>query len=136
MKRYLGIFILTIMVGLSGCASDTDSDTQVSSRAYSMQIQQNQNRVQTFNGRRQIRSSDGSMWTPPAGSDEDDLWSFAAITDEPPPEVAAAGHDRCIVQLRPENVQAWLTPQGRSLEELDALLDDKAPAYYAHKLAA
>ena len=77
-----------------------------------------------------------SHWMPPAGSDEDDLWSFAAITDEPPPEVAAAGHDRCIVQLRPENVQAWLTPQGRSLEELDALLDDKAPAYYAHKLAA
>ena len=71
MKRYLGIFILTIMVGLSGCASDTDSDTQVSSRAYSMQIQQNQNRVQTFNGRRQIRSSDGSMWTPPAGSYQD-----------------------------------------------------------------
>ena len=52
MKRYFGIFILTVMVGLSGCASDTDSDTQVSSRAYSMQIQQNQNRVQTFNGRR------------------------------------------------------------------------------------
>ena len=71
MKRYLGIFILTVMVGLSGCASDTDSDTQVSSRAYSMQIQQNQNRVQTFNGRRQIRSSDGSMWTPPAGSYQD-----------------------------------------------------------------
>ena len=67
MKRYLGIFILTVVVGLSGCASDTDSDTQVSSRAYSMQMQQNQNRVQTFNGRRQIRSSDGSMWTPPAG---------------------------------------------------------------------
>ena len=63
MKRYLGIFILTVMVGLSGCASDTDSDTQVSSRAYSMQMKQNQNRVQTFNGRRQIRSSDGSMWT-------------------------------------------------------------------------
>ena len=53
MKRYLGIFILTVMVGLSGCASDTDSDTQVSSRAYSMQMKQNQNRVQTFNGRRQ-----------------------------------------------------------------------------------
>ena len=46
---YVGI---AVMVGLSGCASDTDSDTQVSSRAYSMQIQQNQNRVQTFNGRR------------------------------------------------------------------------------------
>ena len=37
MKRYLGIFILTVVVGLSGCASDTDSDAQVSSRAYSMQ---------------------------------------------------------------------------------------------------
>ena len=65
MKRYLGIFILTVVVGLSGCASDTDSG------AYSMQMQQNQNRVQTFNGRRQIRSSDGSMWTPPAGSYQD-----------------------------------------------------------------
>ena len=43
MKRYLGIFILTIMVGLSGCASDTDSDTQ---------MKQNQDHVQTFNGRR------------------------------------------------------------------------------------
>ena len=31
MKRYLGIFILTVVVGLSGCASDTDSDTQVKS---------------------------------------------------------------------------------------------------------
>ena len=40
MKRYLGIFILTVVVGLSGCASDTDSDIQVSSRAYSMQMQQ------------------------------------------------------------------------------------------------
>ena len=39
MKRYLGIFILTVVVGLSGCASDTDSDTQMSSRAYSMQMQ-------------------------------------------------------------------------------------------------
>ena len=55
MKRYLRIFILTVIVGLSGCASDTDSDTQVSSRAYSMQMQQNQNRVQTFNGRRHHR---------------------------------------------------------------------------------
>ena len=77
-----------------------------------------------------------SHWTPPAGSDEPDLWSFAAVTDEPPPEVAAAGHDRCIVQLRPENVAAWLTPQGRSLDALDALLDDKARPYYEHRLAA
>ena len=50
--------------------------------------------------------------------------------------MAAAGHDRCIVQLRPENVEAWLTPQGRTLDALDALLDDKARRYYEHRLAA
>ena len=69
-----------------------------------------------------------------AGSDDEDLWSFAAITDEPPPEVAAAGHDRCIISLRPENVAAWLAPQGRSLDELDQLLQDKQPAYYEHEV--
>ena len=76
-----------------------------------------------------------SHWTS-SNPDEPDLWSFAAVTDDPPPEVAAAGHDRCIVQLRPENVAAWLTPEGRSLDELDALLNDKEPAYYEHRLAA
>jgi len=32
-------------------------------------------------------------------SDGEGLRSFAAITDEPPQEVAAAGHDRCIVSI-------------------------------------
>ncbi len=77
-----------------------------------------------------------SHWTPPEGSDEPELWSFAAITDEPPPEVADAGHDRCIVQLRHENVEAWLTPQGRSKAELEALLEDKERPYYEHRMAA
>nr|WP_038215434.1 SOS response-associated peptidase family protein [Xenophilus azovorans] len=77
-----------------------------------------------------------SHWTPPAGSDEPDLWSFAAVTDEPLPEVAAAGHDRTIVALREENVQAWLTPQDRSLDELDALLEDKERPYYEFRMAA
>lgn len=47
-----------------------------------------------------------SHWTPPAGVDEPDLWSFAAVTDEPLPEVAAAGHDRTIVALQEQNVEA------------------------------
>ena len=46
-----------------------------------------------------------SRWTAPG---EPDLLSFAAITSDPPPEVAAAGHDRCIVYIRPENVDRWL----------------------------
>lgn len=80
-----------------------------------------------------------SHWTPPRhGPDatQPELLSFAAITDEPPPEVAAAGHDRCVIAIRPENLDAWLNPAGRSDAELDALLADRAPLTYAHRLAA
>lgn len=38
-----------------------------------------------------------------------ELYSFAAITDDPPPEIAAAGHNRCVIPLKPQNVDAWLT---------------------------
>lgn len=76
-----------------------------------------------------------SRWTDPRGQ-APDLLSFAAITDEPPAEVAAAGHDRCIVPLRDEHLDAWLNPQGRSLAELQALLDDRPRPYYEHRLAA
>jgi hypothetical protein len=38
------------------------------------------------------------------------LVSFAAITDEPPPEIAAAGHDRVVITLKRENVSPWLNP--------------------------
>lgn len=44
---------------------------------------------------------------------EDELFSFAAVTDEPPLEIAAAGHDRCIIPIKPENVDAWLNPDPR-----------------------
>lgn len=67
---------------------------------------------------------------------EQDLLSFAAITDEPPEEVAATGHDRCIVPLKPENVLQWLEPEKSSLEALQALLDDRQRPYYEHRLAA
>jgi putative SOS response-associated peptidase YedK len=77
-----------------------------------------------------------SHWTPPKGSDEPELLSFAAITDEPPPEVAAAGHDRCIVPIRPENVDAWLRPDRNNLAAQYAILDDRARPYYEHRLAA
>jgi putative SOS response-associated peptidase YedK len=43
---------------------------------------------------------------------DDSLLSFAAITDEPPAEVAAAGHDRCIIPIKSENVGAWLEARG------------------------
>ncbi|SAL07403.1 hypothetical protein AWB78_08568 [Caballeronia calidae] len=74
-----------------------------------------------------------SKWTAPG---QPDLLSFAAITDEPPAEVEAAGHDRCIVPIKRENVDAWLNPQASDLAALDAILEDRDRPYYEHRLAA
>lgn len=74
-----------------------------------------------------------SRWTAPG---ESDLLSFAAITDEPPPEVAAAGHDRCIIPIKPEHVEAWLNPDPKNLDAMYAILDDRERPYYQHRLAA
>lgn len=73
-----------------------------------------------------------SRWSAPG---EPDLLSFAAITDEPPAEVAAAGHDRCIVPIKPENLDAWLSP-GTDLAQLHAILEDRDRPYYEHRMAA
>ena len=71
-----------------------------------------------------------SHWTDPK---EPDLRGFAAITDEPPADVAAAGHDRCIINLNLQNVDAWLTPENRSRDELQAILSDRAVSLYQHE---
>jgi putative SOS response-associated peptidase YedK len=67
---------------------------------------------------------------------EPDLHSFAAITDEPPAEVAAAGHDRCTIPIKPENIDAWLNPNPKDREVLYAILDHRERPYYEHQLAA
>ncbi len=74
-----------------------------------------------------------SHWTAPG---QEDLLSFAAITDDPPPEIAATGHDRCIVSIKPENMDRWLQPNASRLDEQMAILDDPARPYYEHRLAA
>ncbi|MHA6885742.1 SOS response-associated peptidase family protein [Ralstonia pseudosolanacearum] len=74
-----------------------------------------------------------SHWTAPG---EKDLLSFAIITDEPPPEILAVGHDRCPVTIKPEHVDAWLNPDPSNLAALDAILEDKWRPHYAHGLAA
>lgn len=76
------------------------------------------------------------LWSPWSTPGESDLLSFAAITDEPPAEVAAAGHDRCIIPIKPENVDAWLNPDASDLAALYAILDDRDRPYYEHRLAA
>jgi len=74
-----------------------------------------------------------SRWV---GEDGEELLSFAAITDEPPPEVAAAGHDRCIIPIKPEHIDAWLNPDPANLAAMQAILDDRERPYYEHRLAA
>lgn len=76
-----------------------------------------------------------SHWTDPKGV-EPDLLSFAAITDEPEPEVAAAGHDRTIINIKPEHVEAWLNPDPSDLQALYAIFDDKRHPFYEHRIAA
>jgi putative SOS response-associated peptidase YedK len=70
------------------------------------------------------------------GPGEPDLCSFAAITDEPPAEVAAAGHDRCVIPIDPGLVEAWLNPEGRTKEALFAILDQRVRPHYEHRTAA
>jgi putative SOS response-associated peptidase YedK len=92
----------------------------------------------------QFRQKDGgvmfiaclwSHWTDPKGK-EPDLFSFAAITDDPEPEVAAAGHDRTIINIKPEHIDAWLNPDPKNLAALYAIFDDKQHPYYEHREAA
>jgi putative SOS response-associated peptidase YedK len=76
------------------------------------------------------------LWSHWTKDGEPDLLSFAAITDEPPPEVAAAGHDRMIIRIKPEHVDAWLNPDPTNLKALYDIFDDRTPAFYEHRLAA
>lgn len=76
------------------------------------------------------------LWSHWKALGEPNILSFAAITDEPPAEVAAAGHDRCFVPVKPENIDAWLSPDRANLGALHAILDDRDRAYYEHRLAA
>ena len=76
-----------------------------------------------------------SRWTDPKGV-KPDLLSFAAITDEPEPEVAAAGHDRTIINIKQEHIDAWLNPDPSNLEALYAIFDDKQHPYYEYQVAA
>lgn len=63
------------------------------------------------------------------------FYGFAAITRDPPPEVVIAGHDRCIIALKPENIDAWLDPDPTNLSASYAILDDPIDAYYQHELS-
>ena len=74
-----------------------------------------------------------SHWTHPV---EPELYSFAAITDTPPPEILATGHTRCVVSLKEANVQEWLRPEETSRARLEEILSDRQTPIYEHRIAA
>jgi putative SOS response-associated peptidase YedK len=76
------------------------------------------------------------LWSHWQGKGEPDLLSFAAITDDPPQEIALAGHDRCIIPIKPEHIDAWLNPDPGDLAAQHAILDDRNRPYYEYRMAA
>ncbi|MHA2903167.1 SOS response-associated peptidase family protein [Ralstonia mannitolilytica] len=67
--------------------------------------------------------------------DEKDLLSFAIITTDPPPEISEAGHDRCQVPIKSEDLDAWLSPDPNNLEAMDEILRDNGMPHFAHTSA-
>jgi putative SOS response-associated peptidase YedK len=61
---------------------------------------------------------------------------FAIVTDEPPPEVSAAGHDRCPALLSDAAWPQWLEPKGKTPKELDKLLGAQTKPRFVHALAS
>ena len=76
------------------------------------------------------------LWSRWRGRGEADLLSFAAITDDPPPEIAMAGHDRCIIPIKLKHIDAWLNPEPGNLAAAFAVLDDRERPLYEHRMAA
>jgi putative SOS response-associated peptidase YedK len=76
------------------------------------------------------------LWSHWIGSGEPDVLSFAAMTDDSPPEIAAAGHECCIIiPIKPENIDAWLDPDPKNLAAQYAILSNRERSYYEHRLA-
>jgi putative SOS response-associated peptidase YedK len=76
------------------------------------------------------------VWSHWTGAEGPDLYSFAAVTDDPPPEILATGHTRCPISLKEDNVREWLSPSQVSKPRLEEILSDHVELYYEHRIAA
>lgn len=76
------------------------------------------------------------LWDRWSRRGEPDLYSFAAITDEPTPEVSVTGHQRTIITIQEEHLSDWLNPSRQNKEQLENILNAKDTPYYVHKIAA
>lgn len=50
--------------------------------------------------------------------------------------MAATGHDRTIINIKPEHIDAWLNPEGVNGAVLQAIFDEKQHPYYQSQEAA
>jgi len=66
--------------------------------------------------------------------DEPGFYTVAAITVEPLPDFIAAGHDRSVIAIRPENVDAWLDPMSGALTDMVAILDDPVDVSFEYRM--
>jgi putative SOS response-associated peptidase YedK len=94
-----------------------------------------QNLVLHFNPKPTQTMIVACLWSRWEGKDEHPLNSFAAITDEPPAEIAAAGHDRVVITLKPEYVNDWLSASADTLK-FYAMFDDRERPFFEHRKAA
>jgi putative SOS response-associated peptidase YedK len=91
-----------------------------------------QNAVLHFNPDSGVPMLIACLWSHWSGEGEPSLDSFAAITDEPPPEILETGHTRCIVSIQERNVNDWLSPAGLTRTRLEEVLTDKVMPVYEH----
>jgi putative SOS response-associated peptidase YedK len=75
------------------------------------------------------------IWSHWTGEGQRDLHSFAAITDEPPEEIAATGHDRVIISLKHDYIDEWLKAASPA-ERYFHMFDDRYRPFYEHRKAA
>jgi putative SOS response-associated peptidase YedK len=76
------------------------------------------------------------VWAHWTGEGGPVLDSFAAITDDPPPEVLATGHTRCVIPVKEENVKEWLSPGKVGERRLEEILSERGVPYFEHRIAA
>ena len=76
------------------------------------------------------------VWAHWTGEGQPALDSFAAITDNPPPEILATGHTRCVIPVKEENVREWLSPGQVGEGRLGEILSERGVPFFEHRIAA
>jgi putative SOS response-associated peptidase YedK len=72
----------------------------------------------------------------PTGATITGATATGTITDTPPADISAAGHDRGIVPIRPEHLDAWLNPEPGDLASQYRILDDREEIRYVFEESA